>query len=96
MTLVVDPTGVVRGLYGEALDLSALGAVSIRRASHVEPDDAGRWFADLSPAGGPRLGPFSRRSEALAAEAAWLERHRLGGLFTQTATEDGPGVGPRL
>ena len=32
----------------------------IRRASHVEPDEAGRWWADLSPVGGPRLGPFAR------------------------------------
>ena len=41
MQLVIDPGGVVRCLYEEAIDLSALGAVSIRRASHVEPTTTG-------------------------------------------------------
>lgn len=63
----------VTTLYSERLDLSPLGPVTIRRASHVEPDDAGRWNADII--GGPTLGPFARRSEALKAEVAWLERH---------------------
>ena len=58
MRLVVDRGGAVRCLYGEAIDLAALGNVSIRRASHVEPDEQGRWWADLGPVGGPRLGPF--------------------------------------
>ena len=73
MRLVVEPGGRVRCLYGEAVDLAALGALSIRRASHVEPDPQGVWWADLSPVGGPRLGPFTQRSLALAAEEAWLE-----------------------
>ena len=75
MDLVVDPHGDVTTLYTELLDLSALGAMNIARASHVEPDDSGRWFADIVD--GPRLGPFTRRSEALAAEVAWLTEHRL-------------------
>jgi hypothetical protein len=78
MVLVVDPRGALRCLYTEVIDLAALGALRIVRASHVEPDAAGRWWADLGPAGGPRLGPFGRRSGALAAEAAWIEVHRLG------------------
>jgi hypothetical protein len=73
MLLTVDPRGVVRGVYGELLDLTVLGELSIRRASHVEPDDSGRWWADLDPVGGPRLGPFAQRSQALHAEQAWLE-----------------------
>jgi len=77
MELVVDRCGTIRCLYDECLDLSALGRLTITRASHVEPDSHGQWFADLAPVGGPRLGPFGRRSEALAAEAAWLEAHRL-------------------
>jgi hypothetical protein len=75
MQLVVDGTGQVLCIYGEVLDLSALGPRTIRRASHVEPDAAGQWWADLSPVNGPTLGPFVWRSEALAAELAWLEQH---------------------
>jgi hypothetical protein len=77
MLLIVDPRGVGRCLYTEAIDLAALGRLSITRASSVEPDAGGRWLADLSPAGGPVLGPYPRRSEALGAERAWLEQHRL-------------------
>ena len=78
MLLVVEPGGRVRCRYGEAIDLAALGALSVRRASHVEPDGAGAWWADLSPAGGPRLGPYRLRSEALRAEAGWLDEHLFG------------------
>jgi len=77
MDLLVDPKGAVWGLYDEAIDLSSLGYVSIRRASHVEPGPGGKWRVDLSPVGGPVLGPFDRRSEALGAEREWLERHYL-------------------
>ena len=73
MQLIFGPQGQVRGVYTEEIDLSALGQLTIRRASHVEPDAQGRWWADLSPVSGPRLGPFGRRSAALAAELAWLE-----------------------
>jgi hypothetical protein len=67
----------VKCLYGEELDLRQLGELSIHRASHVEPDARGQWLADLSPVGGPTLGPFGTRSEALAAEEAWLVANRL-------------------
>jgi hypothetical protein len=72
MQLVVEPGGTVRCIYTEDINLTALGNPVIARASHVEPDQQGRWLADLSPAHGPTLGPFSHRSEALAAEHAWL------------------------
>jgi hypothetical protein len=73
MQLVVARGGVVRCLYTEVIDLAALGGLSIQRASHVEPDDDGQWWADLSPVNGPRLGPYTCRSQALAAEQGWLE-----------------------
>ena len=72
MQLVIQNDGVVRCVYDEALDLTALGRVQIQRGSHVEPDESGDWFADLSPVDGPLLGPFGRRSAALAAEVEWL------------------------
>jgi hypothetical protein len=77
MQLRVDPRGLVRCLYGEAINLAALGVASIQRASHVEPDAEGKWWADLSPVGGPTRGPFDWRSEALDAERAWLEANWL-------------------
>jgi hypothetical protein len=80
VNLIVEPDGQVRGIYGEEIDLAALGAPRITRASHVEPDARGRWHADLSPVGGPVLGPFDRRSNALAAEVAWLEENWLTAL----------------
>ena len=77
MKLVIQPDGSVRCVYTETLDLHVLGNLSISRGSHVEPDSNGRWFADLSPVSGPCLGPFSQRSDALAAEHGWLEEHWL-------------------
>jgi hypothetical protein len=77
MRLVIDRCGRVRAIYEEALDLAALGRLEIRRASHVEPNEAGGWRADLSPVGGPVLGPFARRSAALEAERDWLEANWL-------------------
>jgi len=75
MELVVSPTGEVTTLYTELLDLAAFGALNIARASQVEPDAEGRWFADIID--GPTLGPFVRRSEALTAEVEWLIINRL-------------------
>ena len=77
MELVIDRAGGVRCVYEEAIDLSVLGTMSIRRASHVEPDGQGRWWADLAPVAGPKLGPFVLRSMALQAERSWLLTHWL-------------------
>ena len=77
MQLMIRPDGTVHCLYGEELDLHELGSLAIARGSHVEPDATGQWTADLSPVNGPRLGPFSSRSDALAAERQWLETHWL-------------------
>jgi hypothetical protein len=77
MQIVVQPTGRVRCLYGEAIDLSKLGQLDIARGSYVEPTDDGQWTADLSPVDGPVLGPFPCRTDALNAERQWLEMHWL-------------------
>ena len=77
MQLVIDPQGQVRCVYQEAIELSQLGRVSIRRASHVEPDETGHWHADLNSIDGPKLGPYSHRSAALAAEIQWLSKYWL-------------------
>ncbi|MGA2617888.1 MAG: hypothetical protein ABSF26_09770 [Thermoguttaceae bacterium] len=76
-SLNVSPAGQSRCLYTEAIDLAALGSLTIARASNVEPLPDGRWIADLGLSGGPILGPFPKRSDALAAESEWLEANRL-------------------
>ena len=77
MQLVIAPDGSVRTIYCEQIELATLGCLDIRRGSHVEPDERGRWYADLSPVAGPVLGPFNRRSDALDTERRWLEANWL-------------------
>ena len=72
MELVVDAGGDVRCIYGEELDLREIGKLQITRASHVEPDLDGNWFADMGPIDGPVLGPYGSRTEALGAERGFL------------------------
>ena len=56
MDLVVGCNGAVKCIYGEELDLRELGKLQITRASHVEPDSGGFWWADMGPVDGPVLG----------------------------------------
>jgi len=72
MELVVEAGGDVRCIDAESLDLQALGKLQITRATHVEPDLDGNWFADMGPVEGPVLGPFGTRGEALLAERGRL------------------------
>ena len=72
MELVVAADGVARCIYDDALDLREIGKLRITRASHVEPDAEGYWWADMGPVDGPVLGPFRSRTEALRAEREWL------------------------
>lgn len=77
---MVGHSGIVRYIYGDSLHeaLSDIGEPTIRRASHVEPDEGGGgWAADMGPVGGPVLGPFASRREALAREVAWLTDHGI-------------------
>ena len=71
MELIVCSGGKVVTPYNELLDLSDLGPARVTRASHVEPDASGNWFATII--GGPTLGPFAKRSEAITAEVEWLQ-----------------------
>lgn len=80
-TLFVSNSGEIKGIYDETFSsLYSQGNLEIKRASHVEPcviDSATMWEADMSPSGGPVLGPFLLRSEALAAEVKWLNENIL-------------------
>lgn len=75
MQIVIETNGSAKCLYGETIDLAAIGCLRIERASHVEPDANGNWLADIID--GPTLGPFQRRSDALKAEVDWLNTNRL-------------------
>lgn len=78
--LVVRLDGTIQFIYTDKVRaLFEEGVGFIARASHVEPEPTSpnRWWADMSPSDGPQLGPFDTRTEALAAEVAWLETHRL-------------------
>ena len=77
MELVVGCDGGVRCIYDEALELRELGKLQITRASHVEPDMDGFWWADMGPVDGPVLGPYGSRSEALGAEREWLNAEAI-------------------
>jgi len=74
LRVVVRPDGTSAFVYHDALAPLAQrpGAVTTR-ASHVEPCPGG-WSADMRPSGGPVLGPFTLRAEALAAEREWLSQ----------------------
>jgi len=47
--------------------------LQITRASHVEPDAEGSWWAHMGPVDGSMLGPYRSRSEALATAREWLD-----------------------
>lgn len=77
-TITIDQTGDIKFLWDDNLaDLLELGKPEVLRASYVEPTPDGQWTADLSPIGGPTLGPYKLRSEALAAETAWIKAYHL-------------------
>lgn len=80
--IAIDPSGRIEFVFDESLrGLLDLGRFDVFRASHVEPCVSGlglAWRADMSPVGGPVLGPFDTRDAALASEVAWLEQNYLG------------------
>jgi hypothetical protein len=78
--IIVAPNGMLRFIYDDDIAslLQDVGALSIARASHVEPlPDGGGWTADMSPVNGPVLGPFPSRIEALDEEVCWLNEHSI-------------------
>lgn len=70
--------GTMQTIYNEEMDIAEFGVPHITRASHVEPTEDGKWIADMSPIGGPILGPFDKRSIALEEEVKWIEANVFG------------------
>lgn len=72
MRVIILPDGTLRFIYSDAARaLLDEGEARIARASHVEPCGTA-WTADMAPVGGPVLGPYATRQEALNAEVAFL------------------------
>ena len=59
-------------LGSDVAKLDDIADVSTRRASHVEPCHAG-WTADMTPVGGPVLGPVPLRRDALLLERNYMD-----------------------
>lgn len=77
LRVTVRQSGHLEFIYHDDLaGLCSAGTTVITRASHVEPSPHGGWTADMAPSGGPLLGPFPTRAEALAHEVSWLQSHR--------------------
>ena len=79
-SLSVSPEGVATFIYTDALaPLLKEGKATIQRASYVEPDDKGQWWATMKPFGEEVvLGPFTTRQEALDEEERYLEVKLFG------------------
>lgn len=77
--VVIADTGEVRFIYDDDLISVSrqLGAGYTKRASNVDPGQDDMWYADLSPVGGPLLGPYDKRATAIDAEVAWLEENNI-------------------
>ncbi len=75
----VKPDGTIEMIYDdEAADFFAeAGHLSITRASHVEPDEAGKWWAHMVGED-VKLGPYDLRQTALDAEREYLEAKLFG------------------
>lgn len=79
MIISVDTNGNMTAIYDDELtDLFEEGTVKIRRASNVEPDEKGQWWAEMLDGTGTRLGPFTKRQDALDEEKKYLERTLFG------------------
>jgi hypothetical protein len=72
-TIVIRSNGTAEWVHADELNfLKAASPTSTRRVSDVEPE-GDSWTADMNRVGGPLLGPFPTREEALRAERLWLD-----------------------
>ena len=98
MELVVAADGSARCIDDEALDPREIGKLQITRASHVEPDAEGYWWADMGPSGGPLLGPYGSSPEAFidGRGGRKIAADSCGGLMRGAVCLTGGGGGGRF
>lgn len=94
INIFVGDDGSISYVYDDEVDRFFRGAGFegvVRRASRVEPCEGG-WSADLALVGGPVLGPFEDRAQAIAEEVEWLNRnlHRVPNEFYESEVLDVP------
>mgnify|MGYP001584509740 FL=1 len=83
---VIDPGGLVRGLYTDEVDWSALGPLRVTRASTVEFDETRQGWVVTILETRDRFGPFPRRRGAIEAEVATLTERLSSTTFASTPT----------
>jgi len=71
LEITITAEGDVQCLAPDDLDLREIGKLNVRRASHVEFDNARQMFVVTLP-NGTELGAYATRGEGLAAEVAFL------------------------
>lgn len=78
-TITIRKDATIEFIYDDDLKcfIDTNTGIKIFRASHVEPDANGKWYADMGPVGGPKLEGFGTRGEALDAEVKWLQTNYL-------------------
>ena len=86
MELLMTPAGSIRCVYGEAVDLSELGRLSIQRGSHVEPTSDGRWTADLSPVAAGEIFEAGGQAQSNAYD---IEMHYISDVTTKCRVKYG-------
>lgn len=80
LVICVRPQGEVDCLYRDELRLEQLGALQVRRASHVEFDeDKGVWVAREANGGGV-IASHPRRSVCLGREVEHFNEKLTAGL----------------
>jgi hypothetical protein len=71
LEITITESGDVQCLAPDDLDLRAVGQLFVRRASHVEYDNARECWVVTLP-NGRELGTYATRGEGLAAEVVFL------------------------
>ena len=73
IALTFTPEGAGRGLYTEALDLSRIGPLSVRRATRIEFDGQAQYWRVYLAHGSKALFNSPSREECLGWERRYLQ-----------------------